>query len=89
MTMRWANHMFVFFSPSPLSTYKRQLCISSTSQNWMLCNPDDKLQHNSYNHYLLEEEQAKKHPRWGSIEHSLIMVPKHQKLSKGNWCPVG
>ena len=32
-----------------------------------------------YNCYLLEEEQAKKHPRWGSVEHSLVMGPRHKK----------
>ena len=89
MTMRWANCMFfVFFLPSPLSTYKMQLGISSTSQNYALQSQQQIAKQFIYNHYLLEEEQAKKHPRWGSIEHSLVMVPKHKKLSKGDWCPV-
>ena len=88
MTMRWANH-FVFFSPSPLSTYKMQLCISSTSQNWMLCNPDDKLQSNSYTIIICWK---KNRPR--SIQDGVLLstvsswCQSTQKLSKGDWCPV-
>ena len=36
-----------------------------------------------FNHYLMEEKLSKKRPRWGSMEHSLVMVPKHKQIIQG------
>ena len=86
MTMR---HMFCFLLMSPLSTYKMQLCISSTSQNWMLCKPGNKLQSNSYSIVICWK---KNRPR--SIQDRVLLstvsswCQSTKTLSKGNWCPV-
>ena len=84
MTMRWANHMFSFLLTITIVN------IQNAAVDFLNKPKLDALQSQCqiakqfiYNCYLLEEEQAKKHPRWGSIEHSLIMVPKHKRSIQG------
>ena len=36
-----------------------------------------------FNHHLVQEEQQKKRPRRGSLEHSLTMVPTNKKFVQG------
>ena len=66
-----------------------QLCISSTSQNWMLCNPDDKLQSNSYTITIFWKKN-----RARSVQDVVLLstvsswCQSTEKLSKGDWCPV-
>ena len=84
MTMRWANHMFCFLLTVTIVNIQNAAV-------YFLNKPKlDALQSRRqiakqfiYNCYLLEEEQAKKCPRQGSIERSLVMVPKHKKIIQG------
>ena len=74
---------------SPLSTYKMQLCISSTSQNWMLSNPDDKLQSNSYTIIICWKKNRPRSIQDGVLLSTVLSwCQSTKKLSKGDWCPV-
>ena len=88
MTMRWANHVFCFLLAITIVNIQNAAVYFLNKPKLDALQSRQKIiKQFIYNHYLLEEEQAKKHPRQGSIEHSLIMVPKHKKIIQRQLVP--
>ena len=89
MTMRWANHVFCFLLTITIVNIQNAAVYFPNKPKLDAMQSRQQIAKQLiFSHYLMEEKLSKKHPRWGSMEHSLIMVPKHKKLSKGDWCPV-
>ena len=89
MTMRWANNVFCFIlAVTVVNIQNAAVYFLNKSKLDALHSRRQIAKQLIYNCYLVEEQQARKPPRWGSVEHSLIMVPINKKLSKGDWCPV-
>ena len=88
MTMRWANCVFCFLLAITIVNIQNAAV-------YFLNKPKmDAMQSRRqiakqliFNCYLVEEKLSKKRPRRGSMEHSLIMVPKHKKIIQGRLVP--
>ena len=75
MTMRWANHVFCFLLMVMMVNVQNAAvyCLNKPKLD-ALQSCQQIAKQLIFNRYLVEEEQSKKHPRGGSIKHSLIMV---------------
>ena len=78
MTMRLANHVLCFLlTVVIINVQNAAIYFLSKPKLDALQSCQQIPKHLIFNCYLVEEKQAKKHPRRGSIEHSLIMVLYH------------
>ena len=84
MTMSWANCVFCFLLTVMIVNVQIAAIyfLNKPKLDALQCHQQI-AKHLIFNCYLVEEEQAKKHPRQGSIKHSLIMVPMNKRFIQG------
>ena len=88
MTMRWPNRVFCFLVAVTMVNvqnaaayfFNKPKLDALTSRRLIA-------KELIFNHHLVQEEQQKKRPRRGSLEHSLTMVPTNKKFVQGRLVP--
>ena len=84
MTMRWANHVFCFLvAVTMVNVQDAAAYFFNKPKLDALTSRQLIAKELIFNHHLVQEEQQKKWPRHGSLEHSLTMVPTNKKLVQG------
>ena len=88
MMMRWANRVFCFLvAVTMVNVQNAAAYFFNKSKLDALTSRQLIAKELIFNCHLVQEEQQKKRPRHGSLEHSLTMVPMNKQFVQGRLVP--
>ena len=86
--MRWANRVFCFLvAVTMVNVQNAAVYFFNKPKLDALTSRRLIAKELIFNRHLVQEEQKKKRPRRGSLEHSLTMVPTNKKFVQGRLVP--